>query len=52
MPIVISRQTGEILSKPEYTQEQYDRAWEQLVKAFAAKHPEVLEACKRTEGKP
>lgn len=52
MPIVVSRHTGEILSKPEYTQEQYDRAWEQVIKAFAAKHPEVLDAARNAENAP
>lgn len=34
MPIVISRQTGAIKA-PEYTQEQKDRAWEAITRAWA-----------------
>lgn len=42
MPIVVSRQTGEIISKPELTQADRDRAWEAVAKAFAMRHPELL----------
>ena len=49
MPIVISRQTGEILSMPEYTQDDYDRAWEALAKAWAKAHPEELASAVRGE---
>ena len=44
MPIVVSRHTGEILSMPEYTQEDYDRAWAAIARAWAKKHPEELAA--------
>lgn len=44
MPIVVSRHTGQILSCPEYTQEDYDRAWEAIAKNWAKKHPEELAA--------
>ena len=44
MPIVISRHTGQILSCPDYTQEDYDRAWEAIAKNWARKHPEELAA--------
>ena len=42
MPIVVSRATGEIVSKPELTQADRDRAWEAVVRAFAKRHPELL----------
>ncbi|MDD5882592.1 MAG: hypothetical protein PUD70_00700 [Firmicutes bacterium] len=42
MPIVVSRKTGEIISKPELTQADRDRAWEAVVRAFAKRHPELL----------
>lgn len=32
MPIIVSRKTGEIVSAPEYTQEQKNRAWEYIVR--------------------
>lgn len=44
MPIVVSRHTGEIISMPEYTQEDYDRAWAAIARNWAKKHPEVLAA--------
>ena len=42
MPIVVSRQTGEIISKPELTQADLDRAWEAVARSFAKRHPELL----------
>ncbi len=42
MPIVVSRQTGQIISAPELTQEQKDVAWAAIVKAYAQKHPEIF----------
>ena len=42
MPIVVSRATGEIISRPELTQADRDRAWEAVVMAFARRHPELL----------
>lgn len=42
MPIVISRATGELVSAPKVTQEQNDAAWEHILKAYLAAHPEVL----------
>ena len=42
MPIVVSRATGEIISKPELTQADRDRAWEAVVRDFAKRHPELL----------
>ena len=44
MPIVISRHTGQMLSCPDYTQEDYDRAWDAIAKNWARKHPEELAA--------
>lgn len=44
MPIVISRHTGQILSCPDYTQEDYDRAWDAIAKKWSRKHPEELAA--------
>lgn len=40
MPIVVSIQTGEIISKPDYTKADYDRAWNVIAKAWAKKHKE------------
>ena len=42
MPIVVSRETGKIISKPELTQADRDWAWEAVVRAFAKRHPELL----------
>lgn len=42
MPIVIARQTGNIISKPDYTQDAYDRAWACIARAWAQKHPDEL----------
>lgn len=42
MPIVISRQTGQVLQPEKLTQEQSDLAWEIILKAFIAAHPEAL----------
>ena len=42
MPIVVSRSTGEIISKPELTQADRDRGWEAVIRAFAKRHPELL----------
>ena len=52
MPIVVSRETGEIISKPQYSQADYDRAWEAVAKAFAKRHPELLrpDAAPKPEG--
>lgn len=42
MPIVVSQQTGKIISKPDYTQDDYDRAWEAVARAWAKKYPDKL----------
>lgn len=42
MPIVVSLSTGEIISKPQYSQADYDRAWEAVAKSFAKRHPDLL----------
>lgn len=42
MPIVASRATGEIISKPQYSQADYDRALEAVAKSFAERHPDLL----------
>lgn len=52
MPIVISRHTGQILSCPDYTQEDYDRAWEAIAKNWARKHPEELAAAIAKDNTP
>lgn len=41
MPIIMSR-GGAVLSAPTIPQEQSDKAWESLVRAWAKKHPEAL----------
>ena len=42
MPIVIDRHTGEIISKPETTQEQKDRACEIVIRNYVCRHPEIF----------
>ena len=42
MPIVVSRATGEIISKPELTQADRDLGWAAVARAFAKRHPELL----------
>lgn len=42
MPIVIDRHTGEIISKPEITQEQKDAAWEMIIRNYVSRHPEIF----------
>lgn len=42
MPIKIDRNTGKILSAPQLTSEQNQKAWEAIVKAYVEKHPEKL----------
>ena len=42
MPIVIDRYTGEIISKPEITQEQKDALWEIIIKNYVSRHPEIF----------
>ena len=42
MPIVVSRATGEIVSKPELTQADRDLGWAAVARAFAKRHPELL----------
>ena len=37
MPIIVSRKTGEIISTPEYSQEQKNRAWEIIIEKNAEK---------------
>lgn len=44
MPIVISRQTGDIISKPEYTPDQIDRAWDQIIKKWADDNKDRLKS--------
>ena len=39
-PIVISRETGKIISAPVITQEQRNKLWEHIVRGYAQKHPE------------
>lgn len=42
MPIVISRNSGEVVSGGEFTQEQTDAAWGAIVKSYAQRHPEIF----------
>lgn len=49
MPIVLSRNTGEVISGSEITQEQKDAAWTAIVKAYAQKHPEIFNTDKEGE---
>lgn len=45
MPIVVSRSTGEVVSKPQYSQADYDRAWEAVAKLLQSG---ILSCCFRT----
>ena len=38
MPISVDRHTGEIISKPEITQQQKDKAWEYIVQNWVTNH--------------
>lgn len=49
MPIVISRKTGEVQQPVKLTQEQSDLAWELILKAFIAAHPEALSTVAQKE---
>ena len=40
MPIVCDRKTGEIISKPEYTQEERNKLWELVVRKWIELHPD------------
>lgn len=42
MPIKINRNTGDVLSAPELTPEQNQRAWEIIVNTYVEKHLEKL----------
>lgn len=42
MPIVVSRATGEIISKPNYTQEQINELFERMVRNWIRMYPEDL----------
>lgn len=44
VPIIVSRRSGNVVSKPEITQEQRDKLWEGVVKAYIQRHPEMLQA--------
>jgi len=44
MPIVIDRHTGEIISKPELTQQQKDLVWEAIVRNWVKQNPEKFRA--------
>lgn len=49
MPIVIDRNTGEVLSSQKLTPEQSDAAWEAIVRAYLKKHPDVLKEREETK---
>ena len=40
--IVLDRKTGEVLQREELTPEQRQTAWEQILRAYLAAHPEAL----------
>lgn len=42
MPIVVSRKTGQILSRPNYTPEQIEKAHEAIVRTWAEANKEYL----------
>ena len=43
MPIVISRTTGNVSVEQKLPQDQNQKAWEMILKAYIKQHPEVLE---------
>lgn len=51
-PIVINRKTGKIISAPTLTQEQRDKLWEQYVRSYVRRYPEIFEGAEqeRTAG--
>lgn len=49
MPIIVSRKTGEVISAPEYTQEQKNKAWEYIVRQNAEKILAGLQPDQNTE---
>lgn len=40
--IVLDRKTGEVLQREELTLEQRQTAWESILRAYLAAHPEAL----------
>lgn len=42
MPIVINRHTGEVISRPEITQQQRNKLWEFYLNKWMDKHPDKL----------
>lgn len=42
-PIIISRETGKIISAPVLSQEQRDQLWGQIVSSHIQRHPEMLQ---------
>jgi len=51
MPITVSRRSGKVISTPEITQEQRDKLWEAVVKAYIQRHPEMLQTESQSVGK-
>lgn len=43
MPIAIDRHTGQMISKPELSQEQKDAAWGQIIRNWVRLKPEEFE---------
>ena len=41
-PIVIGRESGEVVSTPQLTQDQKDTLWEAYVRAYIRIHPEIF----------
>jgi len=42
-PIVIDRKTRKVISAPTVTQGQRDQLWEQYVRSYVRRHPEIFE---------
>ena len=42
MPIAIDRHTGQMISKPELSQEQKDAAWGIIIRNYVRRHPEIF----------
>ena len=46
-PIVVDRKTKQIVSAPTITQGQWDRLWEQYVRSYVRRNPEICEGVER-----
>lgn len=42
-PIVVSRKTREVISAPVITQEQRDKLWEQYIRCYVRRNPDLFQ---------